>query len=160
SPDGKLIATRLDDRSNGWLTLWEAASGRQVVSLKGHTAGNVVFGRDGKTLWAAGWASVRSWDLRTRTYGRPISGGTAGNPSALSPDGKLLAVAGGEQGEEQAVRVFETATGKQLYELGGVKNGSPFVVGFAAGGKLLVAGQEAHNLRTHDAATGKEVRRL
>src|SRR5262245_5091037 len=73
---------------------------------------------------------------------------------ALSPDGKTLAISGGDD----AIRLLETATGKELQAL----RGQTFQTGliFSRDGKTLVTADSIGTLRLWDIAGGKEVRRF
>ena len=95
SPDGKWLATA---RSDGIVKMWDAATGQETLTLKGHTGClyDVAFSPDGKRFASAsddGTAKV--WDATTglevltlKGHGGMVSG------VAFSPDGQRLASAG------------------------------------------------------------------
>jgi WD40 repeat protein len=91
------------------------------------------------------FAAVRGRGLRTFSVGQCI---------ALNRDGKTLA-AGVDDG---TVRLWQTATGKEVQQLRGFQNGAYSVL-FSADGKTLATG-EFHTVRLWDVATGKEGRQL
>jgi WD40 repeat protein len=62
SPDGQRLATAAYD---GTAKLWDAATGQETLTLKGHTAWptSVVFSADGQRLATADLdGTVRIWD--------------------------------------------------------------------------------------------------
>src|SRR5436305_204336 len=69
----------------------------------------------------------------------------------VSPDGKLLASAGGDK----VVRVWDVATGKETAVLKGHTD-CVFSLAFSPDGKLLASGGLDNKVRLWDMATGKE----
>jgi RNA polymerase sigma factor (sigma-70 family) len=95
SPNGWMLAM---NRWQKTIPVWEAATGRQRLHLKGHEASTicVAFARDGRTLASASWdETIRLWDLDSGRELRKLTGhrGTA-NSLAFSTDGKVLVSAG------------------------------------------------------------------
>jgi WD40 repeat protein len=76
--------------------------------------------------------------------------GNFSNVVAVSPDGKTLAVAGGNQG----VRVLDLATGKELRTLKVTGFANFTHVNFSPDGKLLAAGDFTGRIEFWDPATG------
>jgi len=65
TPDGRTLAS---SNWEGDVDLWDVAAGRQITSLRGHTARSwqVAFAPDGKTLFTASSdQTIRAWDLKT-----------------------------------------------------------------------------------------------
>jgi WD40 repeat protein len=90
SSDGKMLAVNRQLA----ISIWEAASGKERLRLKGHPEPTtfVAFAPDGRTLASASWDNtIRLWDLATGKELRQLRGhrGKA-NALAFSPDGRRL----------------------------------------------------------------------
>lgn len=135
SPDGKLLAT-----GDGEMVarIWEFPKGREVRTLRGHTAGirSVSFSPDG-TILATGSTdkTVRLWNSATGEQTRMMEGLEGLNPFlAFSPDGRVLAA----NDARGAVHFWNVATGSELYQTTDAEpGGNPFV--FLPGGKLVAS---------------------
>ena len=95
--------------------IWDARTGRRIGMLPGHNnlgGGTQVlqFTPDGRRLFSGGEGYAVLWSVSAGTRVRRFD--TQG-ASALSPDGKMVAVAGGP------LAVFSVATGKNLIRLQG-----------------------------------------
>ena len=103
SPDGKrLAAAGAGASQNGQprpveIKVWDATSGAESLTLKGHTGGvtSVAFSPDGKRLASAsGDNTVKLWDVTTGAESLTLKGHCGVVRSvAFSPDGKRLASA-------------------------------------------------------------------
>lgn len=144
----------------GEVWVWEAGTGKvqhtypvkpRVEPGEWASAGDVAFSPDGRRIAApvtagsrgapAGLliddtgASVRVWDLATGQAVQPVKGLKASvGRVAFSPDGQLLATAGGDR----VVRVWSAATGKEVAAL--PAGGRVAVVVFSPDGQRLAAG--------------------
>jgi WD40 repeat protein/serine/threonine protein kinase len=79
--------------------------------------------------------------------------------AAFSPDGQLLATGGGEYKASGELKVWDTRTGKELFNLSG--HASPVnSVAFSPGGKQLVSASLDKTIKFWDPATGKELKNL
>lgn len=113
-PDGKSLA------SSEWYTakVWDVVSGQQQASFDGSKNGisYCATAADGKTLTVANLdGTLNVWDLTTKKPVRALSGVIKGPAwPAYSPDGRLLAVRGGQDG---VIKVWDAATYKELATL-------------------------------------------
>jgi WD40 repeat protein len=130
SPDSRFFACATLQASKD-LTVWDAATGAQRITLKDAFADQIAFNPDGSRLviapdWASriSWATV--WDLETGKVLHRLQGrsGTIGMVS-FSPDGKRIASAthrsGGQGGE---IGLWDAATGRELLSLKANLSGS------------------------------------
>jgi len=80
----------------------------------------VAFSPDSKLLAVGSYGRVTLWDLSTAKVARTITNVLgAVNDVRFSPDGKRLAVAGGQPSARGDLRIFDPADGKLLASLGG-----------------------------------------
>jgi RNA polymerase sigma factor (sigma-70 family) len=177
SPDGALLAAgTYDGRAFEGVSLRDPATGREVRRLQ--QPGRIVsvgFSADGRRLASCSWDqakwsnSIRLWDVATGRAGVRIDTGQMGppakdppTPAALSPDGKVVAAAGHQDG---TVRLWDADTGRVLRRFkAGTNSGA--VLGFGAAlafspdGRLLAVRGWREGTGLWEAATGKLLRRL
>jgi dipeptidyl aminopeptidase/acylaminoacyl peptidase len=115
SPDGQTAAVPGPDSV---LELWDVVGGQRRITLKGHkdAAHLLAFSADGRLLASAERDALHLWDVATGKELRrfPVEG-PAVTTLALSPGGKHLAASGRSHTNTTPwVRVFETATGKEV----------------------------------------------
>ncbi|HEX5270954.1 MAG TPA: WD40 repeat domain-containing protein, partial [Gemmataceae bacterium] len=120
SPDGQRIAAgsgvwdaKKGEFTRGEVTVWDAATGAEALTIKGHTAevNGVGFGGDGKWIVTAGgdWA-VRLWDAENGGELVALKGhGGAATAVACGPDGVHVASAGADS----FVKVWEAARARE-----------------------------------------------
>ena len=151
SPDGKKIASASDDKT---VKLWEAATGKLLSTLQGHTdkVTSVTWSPDGETL-ASGSSdqTVKLWNVATGKLLTSLQGHAANVISvAWSPDGKTLA----SGSIDQMVKLWEAATGKLLGTLQG-HGASVISVAWSPDGKTLASGSDDQTVKLWEAASGK-----
>src|SRR5262249_16138355 len=114
SPDGRLLATA---GQNGSVKLWDAATGKELLTLAGHTSATtgIAFSRDGLRIASVGSRQKageisrcegRFWDALTGQEILTLQGAEAQISSlAFSPDGRRLAVTG-----DSAVTIWDATS--------------------------------------------------
>ncbi|MEU1044065.1 TIR domain-containing protein [Streptomyces sp. NPDC005897] len=153
SPDGALLAVA-ETRGAGWernvqVEVFEAASGRRITVLAGqgipsprNLPSTLAFSPDGRSLFLGEehGRSVYTWHTDSwragHRFGPDMEVGIV-ETMAVSPDGSLVAVGGGQE----TVQVWNTATGKRV--------GKPVrrsgAVAFTPDGLLVLGGVGAGN---------------
>jgi WD40 repeat protein/beta-lactamase regulating signal transducer with metallopeptidase domain len=176
TPDGKALAVAMTEFKEqksitSSLKIWDVASGKETGEIKG-TEGvpmsAVAFAPDGKVLAYGAVNSIYLCEPDTGKEIRQIKVPDGVASLVFSPDGKALAV----RGRSQQVRLWETETGKELYQLGEdtlarLGGGVVFALvasfgpetrnlAFSPDGKQI-ATASGSTVRLWDAATGKEL---
>jgi WD40 repeat protein len=112
----------------GRITLWDATTGQEIATLRGHGKGvsQVTFSRDAKLLASAGSDNtIRIWDVASQRELRTMAGHTAAIESMdFSPDGRLLASAS----EDGGTFLWDVNTGEQLLTLVSLDDGGEWMV--------------------------------
>jgi dipeptidyl aminopeptidase/acylaminoacyl peptidase len=157
SPDGSRIATAGDDRT---ARLWDAASGKQLAVLEGHTDSIhcVAFSPDGRRVATAGEdRTARVWDVESGKQLAVLEGHTDQvNCVVFSPDGDRIATAS----RDQTTRLWDPASGRSLVVLQG-PGVSQLSVAFSPDGhRIATAGcNDARLWRAREIPADQEKRR-
>jgi len=167
SPDGATVATAGDDRL---IHTWSAESGAAMDVLKGHTAPVTALafstapggeltstGSDGVSL---AWNFTPVWKIE-----RIIGSADGKSPFAdrveslaFSPDGRFLAIGGGEPSRGGEIKIWDVQSGKFAREFVNIHSDTVLSLGFSADGKFLASGAADKIARVTDLASGKIVK--
>jgi WD40 repeat protein len=157
SPDGKLLATEattLPGKPGAAPRIWDAATGKILQTLTGHTdaVSALAFTPDGKKLVTASWDSTaRIWDVASGRELVRLAGHTAPLASvAVSPSGEYVVTGS----YDSTARLWETGTGKLVAILKG-HTGVVHNVAFNPQGNLILTGGQ--RVRSTEAASDAEI---
>ena len=126
SPDGQRIVTGSNDHT---AKVWDAASGKELATLKGHTniVSSVTFSPDGQRIATAGWdGTAKIWNAVSGRELLTITDDTVQimkgqtvqvNSVAFSPDGKRIVTGSGADRGMGCRRWPETACHKRAHHL-------------------------------------------
>jgi serine/threonine protein kinase/WD40 repeat protein len=133
SSDGETAATLAN--SEGIVSLWSGKDGKALGEIETNTAASALALGPDNVLAVAGGGAVRSWQLETKT---PLPIIQPQKPFVtsmqFSPDGTLLAIAGGRD-----VELWDPGTDALVAALPTVDNVRDLA--FSADGRTLIAGQ-------------------
>jgi WD40 repeat protein len=142
------------------LRFWDPSNGKEILKSDAPAgAVEMTHWLPGGKLLAVSPAEngYRLWDWRTSKQIAKVSFGgkyPGLNWSAVSPDGKLLAVSHPSgQGNDETIQIFDLAAGKVVHRLESKYVRNP--IGFTADGRFLLAGVDPNLIAIWDTADGK-----
>ena len=152
SPDGRRIVTGSLDQT---AKLWDAATGREMLTFKGHSAGirsvafsadslRIVTGSDDKT--AKVWEASSGRELLTLKHSHRILS------VAFSPDGQRIVTGG----YDETAEVWESATGHPLLTLKGHRS-RILSAAFSPDSQRIVTGSFDKTAKVWEASSGREL---
>lgn len=151
APDGTGLAAA---SAEGAIHVWASADGA-AKRLEQKDLGAITF-LDAGHLAAASAGGVKVWNLQAGTVERTIEGpGGKVTALALSADRSQLAVGA----EDKTVRLYESASGKELKSFTG-NGGAVTCLAVSADGKTIVSGGADRTVRVFSVETGKEIRKF
>ena len=164
SPDGATLAS---GAQNGSVKLWDVDTKTNIATLEEPKLEDnvyspaflpsVSFSPDGATLAAGslydtGDATVKLWDVTTKTNIATLGAAGAVYSEAFSPDGATLAV-----GRHATIQLWDVATKKSIATL--AATGLVYSVAFSPGGEILAA-TAGVTIQLWDVATKKNIATL
>jgi WD40 repeat protein/serine/threonine protein kinase/tetratricopeptide (TPR) repeat protein len=156
SPDGRLLASASEDGTDGTVMVWNAATGREVFTLRGRKRdwiSSLAWSPDSRLL-----ASVRVdqtidvWEVETGTEEARINDTEGAHAVSWSPDGKQLAVAGSWNG---AIRLWSLNTGRRIARLVGHR-GTVYGMSWSPDGRRLATASHDHTVRVWNVEAAQE----
>jgi predicted NACHT family NTPase len=135
--------------------LWEATSGKELLTLKGHTdwVKSVAFSPDGQRIvTGSDDKTAKVWDAASGRELFALRHTDQIWSVAFSPDGQLIVTSS----LDKTAKLWEAASGKELLTLKG-HNDAIYSVAFSPGGQRIVTGSLDKTAKLWEAASGKEL---
>jgi WD40 repeat protein/DNA-binding SARP family transcriptional activator len=153
SPDGTRLATSSGEGDQAMVKIWDAATGKELLSFAVPDVGEIRFNADGTRLAIVSAETAGIWDTATGEQLLSLSGHPKWIQTlTFSPDESLLATAS----EDHTAKVWDLETGEELLTLSGhtdIVN----AVEFSPDGTHLATSSWGNMTKIWDLATGQEV---
>jgi WD40 repeat protein len=150
--NGKRIVSGGDD---GTIKLWEASSGRELLTLRGEPVYSVALSRDGQHVVTGNLYEANVWDVTSGQRLMNLKGGDMVGPVAISPDSERI-VTCYSASKLGTAQVWESSTGRKLFTLEG-HSGTFTSVAFSPDGQRIAAGSADKKARVWNAFSGLEL---
>jgi WD40 repeat protein len=169
SADGKVLASR--GGLDGTVRVWDPTTGTQLQKFVGLSNVNswrfnhdlaLSISPDSKTVAATARNALVFYDIASGAELKRLPAHVYGITVAYSPDGKLLASGGVDEGHDvYTLRIWDVAAGKELRKCELPKNEPPTYISWDPNNNGKFAAVVAEDdMHLFDASTGKEVTRL
>lgn len=158
SADGQKAAAYFED---GGLKVWAVASGIPIEQVEGTAAAKTTLTANPDGTFTAAKSVILTtggtphWVLERTLSGEALADRV--NAVRFSPDGKTLAVGGGEPSRSGDISLWDVASGKVLKSWPERHTDSVLSLDFSPDGKLLASGGADKMARVTDIASGKQV---
>ncbi len=165
SADGQTLATAGEDMA---IHTWNGETGAAFTVVKAAKAPvkSLAIAPGGEIIAAAQDSAVTAWDMNTGwKLDRTIGASTGKSPFtdrveslAFSPDGKFLAIGGGEPSRGGEIKIWDLQSGKFSREFPITHSDAVLALEFSADGKFLASGAADKLAKVTDLASGKIVK--
>jgi WD40 repeat protein len=165
SPDGQTVATTGDDML---IHTWNAETGAAFEVFKGSKTAvtALAFAPGGQLVSTAQDSAAVVWDIvPVWKFDRLIGTSEGKSPFvdriqalAFSPDGKFLAIGGGEPSRGGEIKLWDIQSGNVARDLPNLHSDAVLTLDFSADGKCLASGAADKIVRVTDLGTGKVVK--
>jgi WD40 repeat protein len=150
-PAGSPVAPAKSD-SSGLPDIKPSAPVKAAIS-------SLAFQPDGAALALGSYREIALIGANGKTIAKFEGGANQVRGLAFSPDGRLLAAAGGNPGQFGEIKLWSVADKRELFSIRGHRD-NIFAVAFSPDGKLLASCSYDRMVMLWDVTTGKEVKTL